>query len=127
MFILDENISNIERLKLLKLNIKVKQIGVDINVKGIQDEDIIPFLHSLKDPTFFSWDSDFYNNKFIHKDYCLVYLDTNKKVIAKFINKFLNLHIFDTKEKRKGKIIKMTPTRIKWHEINYEKELIYLW
>ena len=48
MNILDENIPRSQRLLLLSWGVRVKQIGVDIGHKGLQDEEIIPLLHSLR-------------------------------------------------------------------------------
>ena len=51
MNILDENIIASQRQRLRSWRITVQQIGVDIARKGLQDEEIIPFLHQLHRPT----------------------------------------------------------------------------
>jgi hypothetical protein len=56
---LDENIPRSQRLLLVSWGIHVKRIGVDIGRKGLQDEEIIPLLHSLRQPTFMTRDEDF--------------------------------------------------------------------
>ena len=60
MNILDENIAAGQREALQKWRIPVRQIGVDVRIKGIQDEAIIPFLHKVRRPTFFTRDINFY-------------------------------------------------------------------
>ncbi len=62
MKILDEDISapTCERLRAYKIHFR--QIGVSIGRAGMKDrEDIIPLLHRLKSPTFFTLDHGFYH------------------------------------------------------------------
>jgi hypothetical protein len=75
MKILDENVPESQRLLLERRRIAVKQIGVDIGRKGLDDEDIIPLLRRLNRPTFFTLDVDFWDRNLRHEGYCLVYLD----------------------------------------------------
>lgn len=72
MNLLDENIPAHEAAKLISHRIPFKQIGLDVAVQGIKDEDIIRLLHSLKQTTFFTCDSDFYKPNLRHLNYCLV-------------------------------------------------------
>ena len=46
MNILDENIIASQRQRLRNWRIRVRQVGVDIARKGLQDEEILPFLHT---------------------------------------------------------------------------------
>jgi len=48
MNILDENINESQRQLLRSWRIRVRQIGVDVSHKGIQDDEIIPFLLTLR-------------------------------------------------------------------------------
>lgn len=59
MIILDEHIPPSQRQRLRNWRIRARQIGYDITRKGIQDEDIIPFLRSLRRPTFVTLDGGF--------------------------------------------------------------------
>jgi len=38
----------------------VRHVGYDLGRQGMQDEEIMPFLHRLRRPTFFTRDLDFY-------------------------------------------------------------------
>ena len=58
------------------------QIGVDIGRKGLDDEDIIPLLHRLNRPTFFTLDVDFWDRNLRHEGYCLAYLDISHTLAA---------------------------------------------
>jgi hypothetical protein len=52
MNILDENIIASQQPGLRSWWVRVRQIGVDIARKRLQDEEILPFLHQLHRPTF---------------------------------------------------------------------------
>jgi hypothetical protein len=59
MIVLDENITDDQRQLLRSWNIAIRKIGKDIGHSGISDESIIPLLHQLPRPTFFTCDSGF--------------------------------------------------------------------
>ena len=61
MYILDENISLAEKGRLLARGVHVRQIGVEVGRLGMKDiDEIIPLLHTLRQPTLFTRDKDFY-------------------------------------------------------------------
>ncbi len=78
MNILDENIGSHQVKQLRTWRIAAKKIGVDLARRGMQDTEIIPFLHQLSSPTFFSHDDDFYKPQLCHDRYCLVNLAVGK-------------------------------------------------
>jgi len=59
MNILDENVPDSQRRLLRWKRIHVRQIGIELGHKGMKDRDIIPLLHALDRPTFFTFDADF--------------------------------------------------------------------
>ena len=59
MNLLDENIREDQRIVLKQLRIPFRQIGYEIAPGGTQDDNVIPLLHRLKRPTFFTQDKDF--------------------------------------------------------------------
>ena len=71
----------------------------------MKDQEIIPFLHQLSQPTFFTRDDDFYERKLCHAGYCLVYLDVRKEEVAIFTRRVLRHPQLKTKAKRMGKVI----------------------
>ena len=71
MNILDENIIENQRQLLRRWRIAVRHLGYDVGRQGMQDEEIIPFLHPLRRPTFFTRDLDFYASRLCHRRYCL--------------------------------------------------------
>lgn len=57
-----------QRLLLREWRIRFHVIGVEIGRSGTKDENLIPCLHRLPQPTFFSLDRDFYRRDWIHSE-----------------------------------------------------------
>jgi hypothetical protein len=74
MNVLDENIVEGQRELLAYWRIRVRQIGVELGRLSMTDEEIIPLLHGLRSVTFFTRDRDYYQRRWCHASYCLVYL-----------------------------------------------------
>jgi len=94
--ILDENILENQRQLLKSQRLRVYQIGYEVSRKGIQDEEIIPFLLTLRGPTLFTRDTDFYDRQLCHSRYCLVHLSVSRYEVATFIRRFSPHPEFDT-------------------------------
>ena len=127
MNILDENIINSQGLLLKSWRIRFRQIGIDIARSGIQDENIIPFLHQLRRPTFFTRDAGFYNRHLRHQGYCLAYLAVEKSDVAVFIRHFLRHSEFDTQAKRIGSVIRISRRGLWVWRLRANQEQILLW
>jgi hypothetical protein len=110
--ILDENVFEGQRLLLRMWRIPVRHIGHDLGRKGMTDHEIIPLLHHLRKPTFFTRDSAFYVRKLRHENYCLVWLDVEPLRTAEFVRRVLRHRECDTQAKRMGKVIGVSPTRL---------------
>jgi hypothetical protein len=117
MYLLDENITKDQKELLEKWRFNVKQIGVDIATKGIQDIQIITLLQQLHGVLFLTRDTDFFKQHYCHLNYCIVYLDVEKTETAYFIRKFLKHHNFNTTAKRLGKIVKVSQTLILYYSV----------
>ncbi len=122
MNILDENIIDNQRRLLKSLRINVRQIGYEVGRKGMKDSEIIPYLHQLNKPTFFTRDDDFYNRKLCYSGYCLVYLDVRKEEVANFIRRVIHHQRFKTKAKRMGKVIRVSHVGMSYWCSGAEKE-----
>ena len=108
MNVLDENIFEHHRQQLDAWGIRVRQVGVDVGKLGMDDlEEIIPLLHTLRRPTFFTRDKDFYHRWLQHSAYCLVYLDVAPDEAALYIRRFLRHRSFRTQAERMGKIVRV--------------------
>ena len=117
MLVLDENLPAGQRELLRERRIRFRVIGVDIAPSGTKDENLIPFLHRLPNPTFFSLDRNFYRRDWIHSYYCLVWLDVRRREAADFIRRFLKHSMFDTQDKRSGTIIRVHAESIHFWQI----------
>ena len=102
MLVLDENLPAGQRLLLRKWRLRFRVVGVDVAARGTDDENLVPVLHSLSQPTFFSLDRDFYRPDWAHPNYGLIRLDVADDQAAEFILRFLRHSTFDTQAKRKG-------------------------
>lgn len=127
MNILDENILKDQRDLLLKWGVKIRQIGYEVSRKGIQDEDIIPWLLQLRRPTFFTLDSDFYEQSLCHQQYCLVCLDVKQDEAAVFVRRLLRHRKFNTQAKRMGKVIRLSAVGLSVWETHGQKESDFAW
>ena len=56
MLVLDENLPAGQRQLLRKWRVRFRVIGIDLSRRGTSDDDLIPVLHHLPQPTFFSLD-----------------------------------------------------------------------
>ena len=82
MNVLDENVPESQRALLHRKRIAIRQIGLDLGRMGMKDDELIPLLHQLDRPTFFTLDGDFYDRRLRHERYCLVHLDVEEDTVA---------------------------------------------
>ncbi len=127
MIVLDENFPESQRQLLRGWRYHIHQVGYEVGRKGLKDTEIIPLLFQLRSPTFFSLDTDFYKPQLCHLHYCLVYVDVGQYEAASFIRRFLSHNEYKTKNKRKGKVIRLSYTGIsRWH-LHTKKEEFLSW
>lgn len=122
MTILDENIPRDQWEELRRKRVPVKKIGVDIGRSGTKDDRLIPLLHRLSRPTFFTLDVDFWDRDLRHEGYCLVYLDVERKTVAAYVRRILRHPALNTKAKRMGTVIRAEPEGISLCRIRHESE-----
>lgn len=127
MKILDENVPADQRSQLLTWGISIHQIGVDVGRKGMKDEEIIPFLHSLRDTTLFTRDLGFDDRKFCHPRYCLVCLAISKDEVAVFVRRVLNHPELDTKAKRMDAVVRVSHTGFAIRRRKGQQEFYIKW
>ena len=116
-----------QRQLLQSRRISVHQIGDDIGRKGMQDEEIVPLLHRLSHPTFFTRDGDFYRRHLCHPRYCIVYLDIGRYEVASFVRRLLRHKQFDTQIKRMGSVIRVFHGGLSVWYLNADKESRFGW
>lgn len=110
MNILDENILESQRELLRRWRVPFRQIGYEIGRKGMKDEQVLRLLLGLRQPTFFTLDSDFYERALCHTRYGKVYLDVQELEAARFVRRLLHYSGFDTHAKRMGVVIRASHT-----------------
>lgn len=69
------------------------------------DGEIIPFLLTLRRPTFFTRDLDFWPRQLCHARYSLVILAVGQYEAAHFIRRMLRQPGFNSQSKRMGQVI----------------------
>ena len=107
MLLLDENMPASQQRWLRERRIRFRVIGVDIGSLGIKDENLIPILHRLPQPTFFSLDQDFCEPRLRHASYGLAWLDVADNRAAEFLRRFLRHPMFNTQAKRMGMVARV--------------------
>ena len=127
MNVLDENILESQRQLLRSWRIPVRQIGHEVGRKGLQDEEIIPLLLTLRRPTLFTRDLGLYSRQLCHARYCLVVLGVGQYEAAHFIRRVLRVPEFDAQAKRMGAVIRVTHSGLAVWRVNAEHETRYPW
>ncbi|MBL8190342.1 MAG: hypothetical protein JNK38_20160 [Acidobacteria bacterium] len=89
--------------------------------------DVIPLLHRLKRPTFFTRDADFYKTDLCQMAYCLVFLDIPADEAAEYTRRLLRHSSFRAQAKRMGKVIRVRSTGVSWWEIHDKSEHALSW
>ncbi|MGH9842196.1 MAG: hypothetical protein ACREEM_25880 [Blastocatellia bacterium] len=128
MNVLDENIFEPQRRQLEAWKIHVRQIGVEIGRTGMDDrEEIIPLLHTLRRPTLFTRDRDFYDPWLRHPGYCLVFLEIKPDETAQFIRRFLRHSMFRNQAQRMGKVVRVHEDGIGFWQVKTDKSQEVAW
>jgi hypothetical protein len=126
--ILDEDIDLSQRQQLEVWKIHFRQIGVEIGNFGMKDrEDIIPLLHRLKRPTFFTLDRGFYHPTLRHQGYCLVFFDVWEDEAASYIRRFLRHAVFRTQAQRMGKVVRVYHSGVSYWQARIKKAYVLRW
>lgn len=127
MNVLDENIPPSERQILKSWRMSVRHIGYGVGQKGMQDEQIVPYLLRLRRPTFFTLDGDSYRRDLCHARYGLVFLDVDQYEAAIFIRRFLRHKEFNIESKRMGKVIRVSHANLAVWSLFATSEIHFDW
>ena len=127
MLVLDENLPADQQQLLRRWRIRFRFVGVDMATSGAEDENLIPLLHRLPHPTFFTLDRHFYRRDWIHPSYCLVWLDVRRREAAEFIRRFLRHPIFNTQAKRIGIVARIHETGVTYWQARQRTSQSLLW
>ena len=128
MNILDEDIGLSQRRSLESRKIHFRQIGVEIGRSGMKDRnEVIPLLHQLKRPTFFTLDQGFYHPALRHPGYCLVYLNVWDDEAAQYIRRFLSHGYFRAQAQRIGNVVRVHHNGLSYWRVGSEREHKLKW
>jgi hypothetical protein len=127
MNLLDENIREDQRAALKELRIPFRQIGYETAPAGTQDDTVIPLLHHLKRPTFFTQDKDFLKAFLRHQNYCLAILDVPPKECAFYIRHFLRHPRFRHQARRMGTVVRVHSRGVKYWEGGHAGQVSLAW
>jgi hypothetical protein len=127
VIIIDENAVLDQRQLLQKWRIAFRHIGHGLGQQGMQDEQIIPLLHTLRHSTFFTRDLGFCSRRLCHSRYCLVCMAIEKHELAYYVRRLLKHPQFDTDAKRMGTVIRLSPTLITVWRLHVDKETVFTW
>ena len=127
MLVLDENLPAGQRLLLRKWRIRFRVVGVDVGVWGTDDRNLLPVLHRLPQPTFFSLDQDFWRADWAHASYCLAWLDMADDRAAEFIRRFLRHPAFATQAKRLGKVARVHAEGVLYWQVGKRSPISLPW
>jgi hypothetical protein len=89
--------------------------------------EIIPLLHGLHKPTFFTRDRDFYQSDLRHDGYCLVHLDVAYDEAALYIRRFLRNASFRTQAQRMRNVVRVHYSGLKHWRAGSERERKVKW
>jgi hypothetical protein len=128
VIVVDENIIASQCEQLRAWQIPFQQIGHDLGHPGMDDkEEIIPLLHRLPRATLCTRDPDFYDRALCHSSYCMVVLSVRKDEAARYLRRFLRHREFDTRAKRMGCIVRVSPAEIVYWKRGGEREETTPW
>ena len=89
--------------------------------------EIIPLLHTLRRPTFFTRDHDFYKADLCHRGYCLVFLDIAFDEAAEFTRRFLRHTAFRTQAQRMGRVVRVHHSAVSYWQARVKKAHALRW
>lgn len=117
MILLDHNVPQDQLGALRRAGIRVSQIGFEVGrPEWLDQQEILRYLHELKQTTFVTRDLGFYRRRFSHPRYCVVVVAGRALETAAYIRHFLRHKRFRTKASRMGLVVKLLPATIVWWE-----------
>lgn len=106
------------------MGLRVRQIGHEVARLGIQDQDIITLLHSLRRTTLFTLDQDFSRPSLCHTAYCIVFLYVRDNDVADYVRRVLKHPALNTQAKRMGAVVRASDTGVRiWRRNEAEQAL----
>ena len=128
MILLDHNIPQDQSEQLRRWRIHFQQVGYEIGRPEWEDQqEILRYLHRMKQATFFTRDLGFFRRRFCHPNYCLVVVTGLVLETASLTRRLLRHPEFKTKAKRQGRVVKLSSTNISWWEVGRNRQQRLAW
>lgn len=127
MIVLDENIFESQRLQSRRWRIQPCQIVRDVGRRGMQDEEIIPLLRTLRRPTLVTRDRDFFQSSLCDVRYCLVQFRVDPVEVAAYLRRLIRHPNFKTWSQRKGRVLRVSPGGISVWQVRNPRLRRYRW
>jgi hypothetical protein len=127
MIILDENFPESQRQLLRGWSVPIRQIGYEVGRKGMQDDEIIPFLLRRRRSTFFTLDIGFYQRRLCHDRYSLVCMDVGQYEAAAFVRRVPRYKPFNTEAKRMATVLRVSHRGLAVWRLRAQREAHFEW
>jgi hypothetical protein len=113
VIILDHNIPGDQARQLRRWRLHFRQIGFEVGRPEWDDQqEILRYLHTAKQATFFTRDLGFFRRRLCHSNYCLVVLAVPVLGTALYIRRLLRHPRLKTRAERQGKVVKVSTDKI---------------
>jgi hypothetical protein len=131
LVVVDEQLRYDRVTEPLRRFVTSQQIGVELShAKGLSDEQIIPFLRSLKRRTFVTIDDWFYQARLCDNAYCLIYFHLTMEQqaeISSLLRRLFKIEGFRTVKERMGKVVRVGRETIRYYQRNVPGEQTVNW
>lgn len=127
MIVIDEHFPESQRVLLQKWRVPFRQIGYETGRSGMKDDEIVPFLLQLRQPTFFTLDAGFFKRALCHSKYVLFYLDVEQYEAAAFVRRVLRHPAFATHATRLGIVARVSHTGFTLWQQHADKKVRVGW
>lgn len=131
LVVVDEHLGYHDVTEPLQRFVKALQIGVELSqAKGLSDEQIIPFLRSLKRRTFVTIDDWFYKSRLCDNAYCLIYFHLTMEQqaqIPSLLRRLFKVEGFRTVKERMGKVVRVGHEAICYYQRGISGEQTLNW
>jgi hypothetical protein len=113
VIILDHNIPENQAQQLRLWKIHFRQIGFEVGRPEWDDQqELLRYLHSTKQSTFFTRDVGFFRRRLCHPNYCIVVITAPVSETAAYIRRLLRNPRFRSRALRAGKVLKVSSRKI---------------
>jgi hypothetical protein len=113
MLILDENVIESQRQILLRARLHFRQIGLELERKGIGDDDIHRLLHRLHQPRLFTRDLRLFRANVRHPRFCVAVLSVSRDAVAACAVRLLHHPMLRENRQRMGALLNVWETGIR--------------